>query len=92
MKIGRVFPDLLTPLGAAASIEDGLTLTLKRLLALTDAVAGALAFRPPSDEPAADGLRRSRRRPPGGQAGENPIVVTACARRVPRRVRAWRAT
>jgi two-component system, NtrC family, sensor kinase len=91
MKIGRLFPDLLTPLGAAASIEDGLTLTLKRLLALTDAVAGALAFRPPSDEPAADGLRRSRRRPPGG-AGENPIVVTAGARPVPRSVRAWLAT
>jgi GAF domain-containing protein/nitrogen-specific signal transduction histidine kinase len=47
VKIGRVFPDLLTPLGAAASIEDGLTMTLRRLVTLTGAHAGALAFWPP---------------------------------------------
>ncbi|MBI1735547.1 MAG: GAF domain-containing protein [Candidatus Rokubacteria bacterium] len=49
MKIGRVFPDLLTPLGAAASIDDGLARTLRRLVALTGARAGALVFRPPRD-------------------------------------------
>jgi two-component system NtrC family sensor kinase len=51
MKIGRVFPDLLTPLGAAASIEDGLALTLRRLVTLTGAGAGGLAFRPPREQP-----------------------------------------
>jgi two-component system NtrC family sensor kinase len=49
MKIGRVFPDLLTPLGAAASIDDGLMRMLRRLVALTGARAGALVFRPPRD-------------------------------------------
>ena len=49
MKIGRVFPDLLTPLGAAASIDDGLTRVLRRLIALTGARAGVLVFNPPRD-------------------------------------------
>jgi signal transduction histidine kinase len=47
MKIGRVFPDLLTPLSTAASIEQGLTRTVRRLVALTGAGGGALVFRPP---------------------------------------------
>jgi two-component system NtrC family sensor kinase len=47
MKIGRVFPDLLTLLVAADSVEDGLARTVRRLVALTGATAGALAFRPP---------------------------------------------
>jgi two-component system, NtrC family, sensor kinase len=51
MKIGRVFPDLLTPLGSAQSIEQGLERTLRRLVALTGAAAGALVFRPPHAEP-----------------------------------------
>jgi GAF domain-containing protein/signal transduction histidine kinase len=51
MKIGRVFPDLLTPLGAADSIEDGLSRTLRRLVALTGARAAALAFRPERERP-----------------------------------------
>jgi two-component system NtrC family sensor kinase len=46
VKIGRVFPDLLTPLGAASSIEEGLEHTLRRLVELIGARAGALAFRP----------------------------------------------
>ena len=51
MKIGRVFPDLLTPLGSAASIEDGLEQTLRRLVSLTGARVGALAFRPVRERP-----------------------------------------
>jgi two-component system, NtrC family, sensor kinase len=51
MKIGRVFPDLLTPLGSAASIEDGLARTLRRLVTLTGAAAAALVFRPPREQP-----------------------------------------
>jgi len=47
MKIGRVFPDLLRGLGTAASVEDGLRLTLRRLVRLTGADGGALRFQPP---------------------------------------------
>jgi two-component system NtrC family sensor kinase len=47
MKIGRVFPDLLTALGTAASVEDGLRQMLRRLVRLTGATAGVLVFRPP---------------------------------------------
>ena len=60
MKIGRVFPDLLTPLGTARSVEEGLERTLRRLVALTGAVSGALVFRPPAAEPivVTAGIRR----------------------------------
>jgi PAS domain S-box-containing protein len=51
MKIGRVFPDLLTPLDTTASIEDKLARTLRRLVKLTGATAGALVFRPPRQQP-----------------------------------------
>ncbi|MBI4636504.1 MAG: GAF domain-containing protein [Candidatus Rokubacteria bacterium] len=51
MKIGRVFPDLLAPLGAAGSIEEALARTLRRLVGLTGARAGALVFRPAGGEP-----------------------------------------
>ena len=47
MKIGRVFPDLLTALGTAASVEEGLRQTLRRLVRLTAAAGGVLVFRPP---------------------------------------------
>jgi len=60
MKIGRVFPDLLTRLGAAETIDDGLERTLRRLLALTGAAAGALAFRPARGEPLAVSAARGR--------------------------------
>jgi GAF domain-containing protein/nitrogen-specific signal transduction histidine kinase len=46
VKIGRLFPDLLARLGADASLDEGLERVLGRLLALTGARAGALAFRP----------------------------------------------
>ncbi|HEU5319913.1 MAG TPA: hypothetical protein VFX28_03875, partial [Methylomirabilota bacterium] len=51
MKIGGVFPDLLTPLGAAGTVEAGLQRTLTRLLRLTGAGAGALVFHPPRGAP-----------------------------------------
>ncbi|MBI2158121.1 MAG: GAF domain-containing protein [Candidatus Rokubacteria bacterium] len=51
MKIGRVFPDLLTPLSTAASVEEGLRRTLARLVGLTGASAGALLFTPPREAP-----------------------------------------
>ncbi len=51
MKIGRVFPDLLTPLGTEASVEAGLALSLRRLIALTGAQGGALAFHPRGGQP-----------------------------------------
>jgi two-component system NtrC family sensor kinase len=50
MKPPRVAPDLLTPLVAAESVEDGLAVTLRRLIAGLGASAGALAFRPPGAE------------------------------------------
>src|SRR5260370_34326506 len=46
VKIGRLFPDLLATLGGAASSEAGFARTLKRLVALSGARAGALRFRP----------------------------------------------
>jgi two-component system, NtrC family, sensor kinase len=46
MKIGRVFPDLLLSLARAASPEEGLHQTLRRLVRLTGAAAGAMVVRP----------------------------------------------
>jgi GAF domain-containing protein/nitrogen-specific signal transduction histidine kinase len=46
MKIGRLFPELLTTLSRAASPEQGFAITLKRLVELTGARAGALRFEP----------------------------------------------
>src|SRR5688572_17914420 len=43
----RVVPDLLTPLATAESLEAGLAQTLRRLVTLAGATAGALVFRPP---------------------------------------------
>jgi signal transduction histidine kinase len=51
VKIGSVFPDLLTPLDTTASIDDKLTRTLRRVAKLTGARAGALVFRPPRQQP-----------------------------------------
>src|SRR2546422_8601042 len=51
MTIGRAFPDLLTPLSSAASVEEGLAQTLGLLVELTGAAAGALVFTPPHEAP-----------------------------------------
>ena len=47
MKIGRLFPDLLATLGHAASSEVGFARTLKQLVTLSGARAGALRVQPP---------------------------------------------
>src|SRR4030095_3028869 len=47
MKIGRLFPDLLTTLGHAASSEAACTRPLKQLVTLSGARAGALRLQPP---------------------------------------------
>ncbi|HKB25689.1 MAG TPA: GAF domain-containing protein [Methylomirabilota bacterium] len=56
----RVFPDLLTPLATAASVEEGLARALPHLVRATGADAGALAFTPERGEPVvvAAGTRR----------------------------------
>jgi len=51
MKIGRVFPDLLTPLATADSVAEALSRMLARLVRLTGADAGALAFSPERGAP-----------------------------------------
>jgi signal transduction histidine kinase len=51
VKIGSVFPDLLTPLDTAVSLEDKLARTLRRVVKVTGAVGGALVFQPPREQP-----------------------------------------
>src|SRR2546429_5079064 len=62
MTIGRAFPDLLTPLSSAASVEEGLAQTLDRLVERTGAAAGALVFTPPHEAPIV--VTAGGRRPP----------------------------
>src|SRR2546430_13289112 len=64
MTIGRAFPDLLTPLSSAASVEEGLAQTLDRLVERTGAAAGALVFTPPHEAPIV--VTAGGRRPPAG--------------------------
>ena len=71
MKNGRELRDLVTPIFSAPTVAEGLAATLRRLLETTGATAGALAFRPRSQE---------------------PVVVTAGARRAPAGLRDWLAT
>ena len=47
MRKGRVFLDLLTPLDADISIDEGLRRMLRRLVRITCAKAGLLVFDPP---------------------------------------------
>jgi PAS domain S-box-containing protein len=60
MKIGRLFPDLLATLGHAVSSEAGFTRTLKQLVTLSGARAGALRLRP-SDAAAMEVIVGTRR-------------------------------
>jgi two-component system NtrC family sensor kinase len=46
MKIGRLFPDLLTTLGQVSSPEAGFARTLRQLVALSGATSGGLTLRP----------------------------------------------
>src|SRR5439155_1487743 len=61
MRLGRMAPDLLTPISTAASVEEGLAETLGRVVRLSGAAAGALAFRPRREPPivVAGGTRRT---------------------------------
>ena len=71
MKNGRELRDLVTPIFSAPTVAEGLATTLRRVLELTGATAGALAFRPRRQE---------------------PIIVTAGARRAPAGLRDWLTT
>jgi len=61
MRLGRAAPDLLAPMSTAASVQAGLTETLGRVVRLSGAAAGALAFRPRREPPivVAGGARRT---------------------------------
>jgi two-component system, NtrC family, sensor kinase len=71
VKHGRELRDLVTSIVAAPTVAEGLTTALRRVVAMTGATAGVLAFRP---------------------HGQEPIVVTAGARRAPAALREWLAT
>src|SRR2546428_10372077 len=75
MTIGRAFPDLLTPLSSAASVEEGLAQTLDRLVERTGAAAGALVFTPPHEAPIVV-TAGGRRPPPGLRAWVRGAVAT----------------
>ena len=51
MKSARAFHDLVSMISAAPSVTEGLAATLRRLVDLTGAAAGALAFRPQCQAP-----------------------------------------
>jgi GAF domain-containing protein len=86
--------DLLTPLATAASLEAGLDLTLRRLVRVTGAGAGALGFRPPRGAPLvvvaggagapADALRGLVSAPPG--SARRLLAALGAGRRVVRRL------
>jgi signal transduction histidine kinase len=61
VKNRRELHDLITPIFSAPTVADGLSTTLRRVVDMTGAHAGALAFRPPSLEPivVTAGSRRS---------------------------------
>jgi two-component system, NtrC family, sensor kinase len=71
VKNGRELRDLVTPIFSAPTVAEGLATTLRRVVDLTGATAGALTFRPRYQE---------------------PIVVTAGARRTPAALRDWLTT
>ncbi|MGH7305793.1 MAG: hypothetical protein ACRELZ_21115, partial [Candidatus Rokuibacteriota bacterium] len=71
MKDGRALRDLVTPIFSAPTVAEGLATTLRRVVDLTGATAGALTLR----------LRC-----------QEPIVVTAGARRAPSALRDWLTT
>src|SRR6267378_1418002 len=69
------FADLLTPLVGAPSIEEGLARTLRRVVALTGAAAGAVVFSPPYAKPiaATAGPRHLTRDPSGRHVVQIPL-------------------
>lgn len=88
MKIGGVFLDLLAPLGADISIEEGLTRTLRRLVRITGASGGRLMFAPPRGHPmvvtvAARGPSPTLERVLREHTGANPQTMRLTRVRVP---------
>jgi two-component system, NtrC family, sensor kinase len=73
VKIGRVFPDLLTPLAAAGSVEEGLAHTLSRVVRLTASTAGILVYRP-SRAPAVTVTAGARRLSAADEAALRALV------------------
>src|SRR6267378_4409920 len=71
------FADLLTPLVGAPSIEEGLARTLRRVVALTGAAAGAVVFSPPHAKPiaATAGPRNLTRDLFVGAAGRHVVQI-----------------
>ena len=69
------FADLLTPLVGAPSIEEGLARTLRRVVTLTGAAAGAVVFSPPHAKPiaATAGPRTLTRDPSGRRVVQIPL-------------------
>src|SRR5438094_513031 len=69
------FADLLTPLVGAPSIEEGLARTLRRVVTLTGAAAGAVVFSPPHAKPIAAtvGPRTLTRDPAGRHVVQIPL-------------------
>src|SRR6266404_1423089 len=69
------FADLLTPLVGAPSIEEGLVRTLRRVVALTGAAAGAVVFSPSHAKPiaATAGPRNLTRDPAGRHVVQIPL-------------------
>src|SRR5438874_1456981 len=69
------FADLLTPLVGAPSIEEGLARTLRRVVTLTGAAAGAVVFSPPHAKPiaATAGPRNLTRDPSGRHVVQIPL-------------------
>src|SRR5438132_353842 len=69
------FADLLTALVGAPSIEEGLARTLRRVVTLTGAAAGAVVFSPPHAKPiaATAGPRALTRDPAGRRVVQIPL-------------------
>src|SRR5438445_2038939 len=69
------FADLRTPLVGAPSIEEGLARTLRRVVTLTGAAAGAVVFSPPHAKPiaATAGPRTLTRDPAGRHVVQIPL-------------------
>src|SRR5438132_11536453 len=69
------FADLLTALVGAPSIEEGLARTLRRVVTLTGAAAGAVVFSPPHAKPiaATAGPRTLTRDPSGRRVVQIPL-------------------
>src|SRR5436305_748069 len=89
------FADLLTPLVGAPSIEEGLARTLRRVVTLTGAAAGAVVFSPPHAKPiaATAGPRNLTRDPSGRPVRVDDLAAASvpAASRATLGARGWRS-